>query len=569
MRYYQQLPLWTPIASLTLALGWLLPNANPPWVAFQKDAYVAAVLLVCALPLAWRAYRAGLAPRSDPIAIGLFGLAALTMAQWVTGTIHFSGHALVGASYWIGAAFAVLLGHLWARFDGRQFGDFIFGAFLIGALATVGMMLAQWVGLEFGSVWLAEARDRRPFANLIQPNNAASLLLLGLVALFWLRLRAQLSWLVGSLAAAYLLFGVAISGSRIAFLSLVLLAVFAAVSAMRRADRRKHGWLALLVLCSFVVLVWLLNSYSSSVTSIADVRAHALGRDLAGGRLAAYAAFLDAAAHGPWMGFGFDQAASAQLAAQRLGHDLPTYFRWSHNAFLDLIIWYGPVVGLLSILLVLWAVRHSARTPMDPECVCLAAGIFVVGMHAMVELPLAYGYFLFPVCLLVGALNARIGLPSIRLPRASVFVSAVLLTCWLAVFALDYLKVEASYYAWRFKQARIGAHHPHDVPDTRVLDHFKALLEGVRGSAETLSESDMVAFREAVKLQPSPVALVHLAALQVRKGMVVEAQQTADLANSIYGSPIGDGMRNRWAELSAVEPALAQIVWGQALQNGH
>ncbi len=565
---YRQLPLWTPIGSLALALGWLLPNANPPWVAFQKDSYVAAVLLACAVPLAWRAYRADRVPRMDAIAATLLGLAVLTMAQWGMGIIHFAGHALVGASYWVGAAFALCLGHLWWRVDKQQFGDFLFGAFLVGALATVGMMLVQWAGLETGSVWLAEARNRRPFGNLIQPNNAATLLLLGMVSLVWLWTRALLSWRVGAIAGAYLIFGIAISGSRIAFLSLTLLSVFAVISGMRRSGWRRLGWFAALVLAIFMLLVWMLNSYSGSVTSIGDVRAHALGRDLAGGRLDAYAAFLDAAMHGPVLGFGFDQAASAQLAAQRLGHDLPTFFRWSHNAFLDLIIWYGPAVGSFVLLLVAWAVLRFLRAGVDRELACFAVGLFVVGMHAMVELPLAYGYFLFPSCLMIGALSARIALPSIALPKRSLLVSTVFLAVWLVVLAQDYLKVESSYYAWRFKQARIGTEHPHNVPETIVLDHFQALIHGVRGSAETLSTSETIAFREAVKLQPSPVALVHLAAIQVRKGWVAEAQDTADLANSIYGSPIGDAMRSRWTEMSSVEPALAQVIWSKAPPNG-
>ena len=36
-RRFDSIPLWAPLASLLLALAWLIPNTSQPWVAFQKE----------------------------------------------------------------------------------------------------------------------------------------------------------------------------------------------------------------------------------------------------------------------------------------------------------------------------------------------------------------------------------------------------------------------------------------------------------------------------------------------------------------------------------------------------
>ncbi|QIM53702.1 PglL family O-oligosaccharyltransferase [Hydrogenophaga crocea] len=556
-------PLWTPLATALLSLAWLLPNAHPPWVAFQKDALAASVLLACAIPVAWKAFHARVNPRLDPLSLCMLGLALLTLLQWVGGQIEFFGHASVGALYWIGGALALMLGSMWARWAPDRFLIFLFSAFLVGAVATAGLMLVQWLGLNLETVWIAEAVGGRPYGNLIQPNNAASLLLLGFVAVWWLRQKGNISFWPAMFATAYLLFGVAISGSRIGFLSLTLLLLVVIGSAVRRSELRLEARTAGAILVGFWLTVLLLNSFSDSVTSIGDVRAHALGRDLANIRLVTYLAFLDAALEGPLWGYGFDQAIYAQKVAQQLGHDVPMYFKWTHNALLDLAVWYGPVVGALTAVLLGWWVYRVARSQWSVDLACCLAGLVVLGLHGLVELPLAYAYFLLPACLLAGYVTAQMSFPIIDLPVKSFLLGLLAASVCLGLVFVDYFKVESSYYAWRFKQARIGINHPYDVPETIVLNQFRALLVGLRGDAGSLNSKELDDFKFAVMLQPSPVALVHLAAIQARSGMLKEAQETADVANTIYPAPFGDPMRIRWQEMAAADQRLKPIRWSE------
>src|SRR5690606_30949599 len=64
----------------------------------------------------------------------------------------------------------------------------------------------------------------RPYANLAQPNNLATLLLFGLLASVYLRECAVLGRFPSALCSCLLLFGIALTQSRTAVLGLLVLA---------------------------------------------------------------------------------------------------------------------------------------------------------------------------------------------------------------------------------------------------------------------------------------------------------------------------------------------------------
>ena len=96
--------------------------------------------------------------------------------------------ALLGFGYFLAAGLVLMLGRAWEEREPGKPGNFLFHALWMAAMVTSGIMLAQWLRISVSEVWVNPVPPwGRPFGNLIQPNNAGSLLLLGMVSLLWFK----------------------------------------------------------------------------------------------------------------------------------------------------------------------------------------------------------------------------------------------------------------------------------------------------------------------------------------------------------------------------------------------
>jgi O-antigen ligase len=557
----KQLPIWTPLAAVLLALAWVIPNASPPWVAFHKDAWAALVFLLVALVLVFRRHPAPLNMQLDALALVLVCAALFPLLQWSLGIVYFFGHALMGFVYFGAAALALVLGRAWEQREPGRPGEFLFWALWLAAMVTSGIMLAQWLRLDVNEVWIQQLpTDGRPFGNLIQPNNAATLLLLGIAALNWFAIQGRLRRGPAWLGVVYLSFFLVLTGSRIGYLSFLILALGGLCVGLRQPDFRswRPVYIAMLVLLpAFRYVI----SFDWGSVAIETEGARPLVLTASNVRTLVYQAYLEAALTKPWLGFGFEQGAQTQLAAYALGHELPVLFTWSHNAFLDLATWFGLPLALAAIVAVSACAVAVFRAPFDSRRSIYLASVFVVFAHGMVELPLAYAYFLLPACLLAGAMTATLRWPAMRVPlivpRALVLTMAVL----LGGITHDYLRVESAFYTWRFMNNKVGKNHPMDVPDTLLLNQYSALLTGLRGSAETLTDLELLRFEEAIFLDPSAAGMQKLAELQLKRGDIADAQRTADMAHVLAPGEMRTRLAARWNYLGTIDPAYLAVTW--------
>lgn len=524
---------------------------------------MAGVLLVVFAVLLWKTReRVGSPVTITPLAFALLLLAALPLCQWAFGQIHFVGHALLGMTYFLAAALCVAMAQYWEEVKPNAVGDFLFAAILLAALVTSGLMLAQWLQLSGLDVWIQSVGfGSRPFGNLIQPNHAASLLVLGMVSLLWWVHRGKLGVLICFIGASYISVFVAMSGSRIGLLSLSILVVTTSVILWRM--RPRGGWWCvvlvqwLLIPLAAVLFSWDWGPGGSNATLGPS---GALQRELAGARQEVYTGYLKAVLHHVWLGYGFAQSVHAQAYLGDIGIELPGLFTWAHNAFLDLALWFGALVAIFALVVVVFTVWRLIATAWSTSRWIYMAGVFVIFLHGMVELPLAYLYFLLPIALLSGAAQAGARLPNLKIPRNPITVLLAGTGIYLAVLWYDYLRIEHAFTIWRFKQNNVGTYHPNYVPDTLVLGQFRALLVGLRAD-EVLDARELTDFREAVEIFPSAAAMQQLAELQVRGGEVEAAQRTANLARLLSLPEERRALARRWQYLGSLDPAYKAVSW--------
>jgi O-antigen ligase len=513
--------IWPALFIVLLAAGWLLPNHYPPWTTFHLDAWVAAVLSIGSLVVIWRT--------SDPIplypsTVWVAVLALIPGLQYGAGLLATSGNAWVCTAYLLGLALALITGARWESLRAGHLANCLFSAIGIAAIASVGLQLHQWLTLDGLELWSMGSDILRPHANFGQPNQLATFLLWGLLALAWGFLRGKIGPLVAVFAASFFLFGIALASSRTAWVGLAIM-VLACWYWRRCMPSRRLPWVVTGLAIGFFLLVAAMPDIDRALLLTDEVNAidiaGRLGRE---SRPQIWALFLDAAWQKPWLGYGWNQVALADMAAADRHQALHTYFGHSHNLFLDVALWCGIPLGLvLTAVSLIWFWRRF-RSVDSAENVVLFLFLLVVANHAMLELPLHHAYLLLPFGLVMGILDARSKqLPLTRVPRG--FVMALWLSAFLllSVIVRDYLRVEASYQALRFEWSRLKS-PPAKIPDVLILNQWPDFFRLVKLSPRPgMSEAELTALRYTAALNPGAGSLQTLAIALARNGRPEEA----------------------------------------------
>ena len=399
--------------------------------------------------------------------------------QYGFGLILQPGVAWITSIYLLGLVLALLLGARWESSSPGQLGDGLFLAIGIAAVLSVGLQLQQWLQLDGLELWKMGGGAARPHANFGQPNQLGTFLLWGVLAAGWGFIRQYLGAWSAVLMAAFLLFGIALTGSRTAWIGVAL--VVAAAWYWRRlwvSSRMPFvaAGLGLYFLVCVVTQPWIDGVLFGNTPLPLSYSSFSSGQQ----RLAAWVIFLDAIGHRPWFGYGWYQVVSAQMD-MAVGHpSLSSVFTSTHNLVLDLLIWCGVPLGLLVLMALGVWFRQQIQSVRQAENAILVLFLVVVANHAMLELPLHYAYFLLPVGLVMGILNTRLGEAPVFFVRRWVFVGVWLVAVVLLTLIIrDYSQVERSHENFRMEEMRIKVAHL-DPPDVLLLTQWRDYIDVTR-----------------------------------------------------------------------------------------
>lgn len=545
--------------AVALAVGWLLPNHQPPWSTFHTEAWIAIVLALGSIAVILR----------SPGRVAWHGITLLVAAlalvpalQYGFGLVLFAGTAWISSVYLIGLLLALLTGARWEKTSPGQLGDGLFLAIGMAALLSVGLQLHQWLALDALDAWSMGNGHGRPFANFGQPNQLATFLLWGLLATAWGLLRHRIGLMTALFLALFLLFGLSLTQSRAAWVALALLLLGSWYWRRLWTDRR-WPWLATALVFYFAACTLSLDWLNQALLLDRPVGASEAARLASELRPLIWSILIDAAWQHPVLGYGWNQVGLAQLTTALNHPPLQLLLAHSHNLFLDLILWSGIPVGLLvSLYLVRWFWLRL-RAVNCAEDALLLLFLLVIGNHALLELPLHYAYFLLPTGLIMGALNARLDAKPILFTGPW---SLVLL--WVASVALlsltirDYLRVETSYQELRFEQARIKNKIPGKPLDVLLLTQWREAISLSRFEPSSgMNASDLDWMRRVSATYPGTATIPKLALALALNKQAIEAKLWLEKMCRIESEPNCNAVRNYWADQTLHHPELAVVSW--------
>lgn len=522
------------IASVLIAFGWLSPFHTYPWVTFSSElASFGAALAIVTLFLTKEIK----IPRPQ---IFMLGIVLLPLLQFCSGLIVDLSVAFLSFAYLFTFWLMMLCGYnLSLQAENRE--KLMIGfslVVLIAGLLSSFMAVVQWLNLESYIYGIMGLRGNRPYANFGQPNNLSTFLVMALMGGLYLyeKRKASLWLLIPS--SLILLFTITLTQSRTAWIVCIFFFFYWIYKQHKNNPRFNFPKLLLWTLLYFVIAGYLLPYLTQFMSSNLDTGvAHTASIVQRAGsgheRLGMWMQILHAIAERPWFGYGWNQTSIAVVESIEF-NTVQVWFNSAHNIILDLLIWNGVPLGVLIIgYLSLWLLWLN-KTAKDSTSIIAIMMVCAILIHAMLEFPQRYAYFLLPMGFLLGLIQAQT--PQLK----GITIQKNVVRCVWLISVIVLLLIWRDYKLFQDNSRLIfkGKQPTEEILGSSrilLLTQFQKRLDWIALDPKTrFSEAQLSEFAEMVKNKATPYNLKKFAQVLVYNQQNKEAEKYLYILNRLY-----------------------------------
>ena len=406
-----------------LGLSYLSPIFMQPWVSAFQDlcAFFALVLILFIQKNKISFY-------IDKKITWIFGIVFLTvLIQYLCRLMFFKQELVLSLNYISIFFLSIISGTNFGRSIKEIENLSVF--FVITSLFCVILELIQWHG-NYHSALILDIYSSRPFANMGQPNNLATLLFIGFFSNILLFKNSKLKTEFYIIISVALMTGIALTQSRtswLVFIAILILSFF----------KRKLGIFSNLLKSSilFFCLVFILPYITLFFHNDGLTALERVGSDSS--RLYIWKQMLIAIMDKPWFGYGWNQTSVAQTSVT-IDYPLDMWLEYSHNLFLDLMVWNGIPIGLSIIAIItIWFFQAFRKINTQNQLLYffIVTAFFI---HCLLEFPFAYAYFLLPIGIYIGILHRELFDIKPMKNKVWLVVSIIFLSVSMVAITYDY-----------------------------------------------------------------------------------------------------------------------------------
>jgi O-antigen ligase len=521
---------------LFFTVSWLAYDHYRPWVNFHSELLAFLGLAGMLGGALFHVRRSVEFPR---IALWVAVAAVIPWVQYATGISPFAGDALMVSLFLSGLFTAVFLGFTLSP-SAASFKDLsvlgLMHGLWIAAMVSAAIGLAQWLNVQgsVGMYFVQTDIGDRAMGNLGQPNQLATLLLMGMVAFAYVFERnviGPFSFIGGS---AFMTTALIMSQSRAGMLSVVVVTAFLAWKNQTAPLRLGTKPVVVWMVC-FLVGTWLLPLLSDALL-IGDLRkltsAEPVTQRFKMWQQVGYAIWQS-----PWVGYGWNQTPTAHAAGAVAFPSSVTYTN-AHNFFVDILAWNGLPFGLTFSGAIVWWFFTRARSVSRVEARYAMACLLPLAVHSMLEYPFAYAYFLIAAGLMIGIVEAT-GAPNGTF-KVNLRFAWGFLTMWLVVgsyLSYEYFLIEEDFRVVRFENLRIGkTPAAYEVPHVWMISQMAAMLKAARQVATPdMPKADLENLRDASSRFAYGALRFRYAQSLALNGDPIAARKQLDIVRGMYG----------------------------------
>ncbi|MDC4387191.1 Wzy polymerase domain-containing protein [Acinetobacter baumannii] len=526
------------LAAILLGFAWLSPFHYNPWVMFSSEisTFAAGLSVLAAL-----FYHHIKIPRAQ---ILLLPFTLIPIVQWSCGLVFDLSTALLSTFYLLGFWFMILAGYNLSLDQKKR--EQIFSGFslliIITSLFTSLIAIFQWLNIESHLIYTLHLIGNRPYGNFGQPNNMATFLIIGLLGCLYLYEKHKVTlWLLLP-SALIILFTIALSQSRTSWIVFPFLLIYWMVKQFGKQKRFRFVqgllWCLAFFLIAGLILPYITQFIEFSTnTEITETSSFVARAGSGHERIGMWIQILHAIAQQPWLGYGWSQTSVAVVDSIQYG-TVHVWFNSAHNILLDLIIWNGIPIGI--IIIAYFACWFLWLNQQAKETISIIAILMVctVLIHAMLEFPQRYAYFLLTCGFLLGIVQAQT-----PVLKGIVLNKQVLRLIWgislilLVAIWRDYnVYVTNSNLLFKNKQPNAEVLGSNQI---FVLTQFEQRLKWIEMKPETtLSDADLAVWGSFVKNKATPYNLRKYAQLLAYNGKVEQAEQQIFILQHLYRQQI-------------------------------
>ncbi|MDP2152682.1 MAG: Wzy polymerase domain-containing protein [Methylotenera sp.] len=430
---------------LMLVVPFVFPHHRQPIPSFFGEWLTAMFAMLAIVPMMykqrWQPYTV---PRIIFLPIAFMVLLAL---QVTFGDIaYWQQHVLIAQYFFLMVVLVVLGAMLRQQLGIERTVSFFAGAILLAGLLSVVLATLQAYGISLNH-FVMQHNSGGFSGNVGQTNHQANLLAIALCALVYHYMQQHIKLWVATVFAFVLLFGLALTGARSAWLYVLLIPVVSVVYKylkMRR-DMPVGGPLKSLlpVVLALPLMFFLVQSLLPLLMSVAlppmpseRMVSMAHGEPI---RLNMLISAWHVFTTQPLLGVGFAQLAWHDLQLAELVPSLRGNFANTHNLVFQLIAEAGLLgLTILVVSLIYWC-HAFKKASLSPERWFVAMLLIIMFTHSMLEYPLWYAYFLAPTAFILGVADEKsyaIKWQGAPLQGAPLLVALVLAISLVSLFQL-------------------------------------------------------------------------------------------------------------------------------------
>jgi len=526
------------LASLLLSFAWLSPFHTYPWVTFSSElATFGAALVLLALFLNRNI-------QIPKLQLYILPVAFIPLLQWSSGLVSDFSVALLTTVYLLGFWVMVAMGYnLSLQSSAReQLMKQVCWLLLIIASVTSLIAMVQWLGFESSVYGIMQLKGNRPYANFGQPNNLATFLIIGLMGALFLyeKHKASLWLLIPS--SLSILFAICLTQSRTSLLVCIFICIYWVIKQYKNKPRlnfiKLFGWAATYFLIAGYLLPIIAQVMTTSVGEAVTHTASLAQRAGSGHeRLGMWMQIIHAIGERPWFGYGWNQTSVAVVESIHF-NTVQVWFNSAHNIVLDLLVWNGLPLGFLIIAYFAIWLFWLSKNAKDTISIVAILMVSAILMHAMLEFPQRYAYFLLPMGFLLGLIQAQT--PNLN----GVSLHRNIIRCVWLVSLIVLLLIWRDYKLFQENSKLVFKQKPvsEEILGSSkilILTQFQQRLDWIALKPQTLmSDSDLSVIGEMVENKATPYNLKKYAQLLVYNHKLDEAEQQLFVLQQLYKQKI-------------------------------